>query len=346
MTLYTSDLSRLCNLYSLFLVLRFSISVISDMTLKSFQLNNGLFIPAVGIGCWMGSVGDGDHVSQMVKKALDVGYRHVDTAANYGAENFMFRSVGVALKETNVPREEIFLTTKLDQNDHGRVQDALETSLKKLGVDYVDLYLMHWPMAFGEDGRVLQPEESPTFVETWKQMELLVSKGMTKSIGVSNFSIKTLTKLLERASIVPAVNQVEMHPCLPQHDLIEFCQSYNIHLTAYSPIGKHKFAYDPAIVEIAKSHGATSAQVLLSWGIQRGTSAIPKTLNEERLKENITLVDLGPNEMSVLNGFHQKPGMHRSVCGFHSSELGGSCFGWTYDQLGWRMVEGGIVAEV
>ncbi|KAL5531103.1 hypothetical protein ACEPAG_3979 [Sanghuangporus baumii] len=312
------------------------------MTSKSFQLNNGLSIPAVGIGCWMGSVGDGDHVSQMVKKALNIGYRHVDTAANYGNE----RSVGVALKETNIPRGEIFLTTKLDQKDHGRVQDALETSLNKLGVDYVDLYLMHWPIAFREDGRVLQPEESPTFVETWKQMELLVSKGMTKSIGVSNFSIKTLTKLLEHASIVPAVNQVETHPCLPQHDLLEFCQSHDIHLTAYSPVGKHKFANDPAIVEIAKSYGVTSAQILLSWAIQRGTSVIPKTLNEERLKENITLIDLSSSEMSVLNQIHQKPGMHRSVCGFHSSEFGGSCFGWTYDQLGWNMVEGGIVAEV
>ena len=117
----------------------------------------------------------------------------------------------------------------------------------------------------------------------------MVFPGLARSIGVSNFSIKTLTTLLEHASIVPAVNQVEMHPCLPQHDLLEFCNSRNIHLTAYSPVGKAKFSDDAEIVQIAKSHGATSAQVLLSWGVQRGTSVIPKTLNEERLKENITV---------------------------------------------------------
>ncbi|EJD00148.1 Aldo/keto reductase [Fomitiporia mediterranea MF3/22] len=315
---------------------------------RRFVLNDGLSIPAVGVGCWMGAVGEGEHVTEMVKNALLIGYRHIDTHSAVGNEV----SVGKALKRTNVPRADVFITTKLDSKDHGRVQEALDTSLQKLGLDYVNLYLMHWPLAvtetgkctgFSEHSQVLQPGESPTFVETWKQMEQLVATGKARSIGVSNFSIKTLTTLLEHASIVPAVNQVELHPCLPQHDLFEFCNSHKIHLTAYSPLGKHKFASDPSIVEIGHAHGVTGAQVLLSWAVQRGTSIVPKTLNEERLKENVSLINLGPEEMATLDLFHKKPGMHHSVCGFHSAELGGSCFGWTYEQLGWHMTLGGIV---
>ncbi|KAI0373894.1 Aldo/keto reductase [Pilatotrama ljubarskyi] len=312
----------------------------SPSPVQHLELNNGTSMPAVGIGCWMGTVGEGDHVTAMVKNALDIGYRHLDTAANYGNE----RSVGKALKEAGIPREEIFLTTKLDQKDHGRVESALDTSLAKLGVDYVDLYLMHWPMAFDETGRTLQPEEHPTFVETWNDMEKLLAHGKVRAIGVSNFSIKTLSELLPQANVVPAVNQVELHPCLPQHDLLEFCKERGILLTAYSPLGKHKFADNPTIVNITKAHGpaVTAAQVLLSWGAQRGTAVVPKTLNPSRMKENLALVQLSKEEMDALDRLHTKPGMHRSVCGFHSSELGGSCFGWTYDQLGWQMTVGGV----
>jgi len=175
-------------------------------------------------------------------------------------------------------------------------------------------------------------------------MEKLLADGATKAIGVSNFSIKTLNQLLAHPSVtvVPAVNQVELHPALPQHDLLEFCRERNILLTAYSPVGKHKFASDPTIAAIAKAHDATGAQVLLSWGVQRGTAVIPKTVHEERLRENLQNVDLSSGEMDTLDSFHKKPGMHRSVCGFHSAELGGSCFGWTYDQLGWPLAIGGI----
>ncbi|KAI0761639.1 Aldo/keto reductase [Trametes elegans] len=308
--------------------------------IPSLELNDGTSMPAVGIGCWMGVVGEGEHVTTMVQTALVLGYRHIDTAAKYGNE----RSVGAGLRASGVPREEVFLTTKLDQKDHGRVGEALATSLSKLGVDYVDLYLMHWPMASDDAGKTLQPDESPTFVETWREMENLLATGKARTIGVSNFSITTLTALLAHATITPAVNQVELHPCLPQHALLAFCAAHGIRLTAYSPLGKHKFAAHPAVASIAAANGppATSARALLSWGVQRGTAVVPKTVRAERMAENLQLVRLSAEEVGVLDRLHAEPGMHRSVCGFHSGELGGSCFGWTYGQLGWEMTLGGV----
>ncbi|KIJ34294.1 hypothetical protein M422DRAFT_213220 [Sphaerobolus stellatus SS14] len=307
--------------------------------IPQFELNSGANMPAIGIGCWMGRVGEGDHVSQMIKRALELGYRHIDTAANYGNEE----SVGKGLRNAAVPRKEIFLTTKLAGEDHGRVEAALDISLQKLGEEYVDLYLMHWPQALHPTGEALRPEESPTFIETWRAMEGLLDTGKVKSIGVSNFSIKTLAVLLQHARVVPAINQVEAHPCLPQNDLLAFCLSRGILLTAYSPVGKFKYASDPTVVDIARNNGCTEAQVLLSWGVQRGTVVIPKTEKEERLKENLKVVRLTSVQMHSLDALHRKPGMHRSVCGFHSAELGGSCFGWTYEQLGWNMSVGGVV---
>ncbi|KAG7097507.1 hypothetical protein E1B28_004849 [Marasmius oreades] len=210
---------------------------------------------------------------------------------------------------------------------------------------------MHWPQAFTTEGKVLTPDESPTFVETWSVMEKLVESGKTKSIGVSNFSVKTLEILLRHAKLIPVANQVELHPCLPQHALLKYCISRGILLTAYSPLGKYKIASDPDIVAIADrmtiEYGEVSpAQVMLSWGVQRGTAVIPRTLHEERMKQNMRLLTLSDEDMHVLDGLHLKPGMHRSVCGFHSSDLGGSCFGWTYDMLGWDMVEGGIMRDL
>ncbi|KAJ4002121.1 Aldo/keto reductase [Lentinula boryana] len=308
--------------------------------LPRFKLNNGGYMPAIGIGCWMGTVGDSQQVAEMVLTALRLGYRHIDTASNYGNE----RSVGKAIRESNVPRSEIFLVTKLSSEDHDRPEEALQRSLDQLDVDYVDLYLMHWPQAYDTDhAQYRSPEESPTFIETWKMLENLVDTGKARSIGVSNFSIKTLEILLKHVRIVPATNQVEMHPYLPQHDLLSYCSSRDILLTAYSPIGKYKFATDPSVLEIAQRIDASIAQVLLSWGVKRGTAVIPKSTHELRMKENLTLIALDNEDMQILDDLYRQPGMHRSVCGFHSSELGGSCFGWTYAQLGWDMVEGGIM---
>ncbi|KAJ8507792.1 hypothetical protein ONZ45_g9871 [Pleurotus djamor] len=289
--------------------------------------------------CWMGQVGESEVVTKMVLSALEIGYRHIDTASNYGDEE----SVGKALASSGIPRNEIFLTTKLAGEDHGRVAPAIEESLRKLGTDYVDLFLVHWPQALTSTGEALQPEESPTLQETWSEMEKLLKSGKAKSIGVSNFSIKLLDQLLKFARITPAVNQVEMHPCLPQHSLLQYCKDHQIVVTAYSPVAKNKLADNETLVGIAKKHESTVAQVLLSWGVQRSTVVIPKSTDYGRLKENITLVTLTPDEVSIIDTLHKDPGMHHSVCGFHSDALGGSCFGWSYNQLGWDMVMGGVV---
>ncbi|KAG8922868.1 hypothetical protein FRC00_006933 [Tulasnella sp. 408] len=172
----------------------------------SITLNNGQKMPAVGLGCWMGSYGEGERCEQMVRTALKVGYRHFDTAAGYQNEEH----TGKALRESGIPRSEIFLTTKLANTDHHRVKEAFEASLARLDCEYVDLYLMHWPQAQDESGRVLKQEESPTFVETWREMEKLLDTGKVKSIGVSNFSVKTFDALLPHVNVVPAVNQVRM----------------------------------------------------------------------------------------------------------------------------------------
>ncbi|EPQ57622.1 aado/keto reductase [Gloeophyllum trabeum ATCC 11539] len=324
------------------------------MSFPSFRLNNGLDIPGLGIGCWMGYVGQGEdqEVTNMVLNALKVGYRHIDTVRNE-------RAVGIALREAGIPREHIFVTTKLTGEHHACVAKSLQKSLDNLGLDYVDLFLMHWPQALKENGwwEALKPHERPTFVDTWRDMEKLLPTGKVKSIGVSNFSMKTLEVLLKEASVVPAVNQVELHPLLPQLDLLSFCSSHGILLTAYSPLGKHKpmLVEHPSLQAIVQSWNeqceiVTPAQVLLSWSAAKGIVVVPKCRDVGRMKENMKLVNLTDVEIAALDGIHTAPGMHRSVCGFHTrvrddstgKETGG-CFGWTYEQLGWDMMEGGVM---
>ncbi|KAG9081196.1 hypothetical protein FRC07_014591, partial [Ceratobasidium sp. 392] len=263
------------------------------MTVPKFKLNTGVEVPAVGLGCWMGQVGGGEETYQMVKLALKLGYRHFDTASRYGNEE----GVGRAIRESGIPRSEIFVSTKLVDWDHDDPARGLENSLKALDIEYIDLYLMHWPIARlgGRDGKICQPDESPTFVETWLGMEKLLANGKTKQIGVSNFSITNLEILLEKATVLPAVNQVELHPCYPQHKLLQYCTSKEIHLTAYCPLGQYKspFFSDSVFVEAAESLSKTlsktitPSQVVLSWAVQRGTIVIPKSANENRLKQNI-----------------------------------------------------------
>ncbi|KAJ6558436.1 aldo/keto reductase [Mycena vulgaris] len=303
-----------------------------------FTLNNGTEIPSVGMGCWMGSVGEGDRVYDMCLAALKCGYRHFDTASGYANEE----SVGQAISNSGVSRSDIYLTTKLGNVDHHRVKEALEDSLKKLGVEYVDLYLMHWPMAV-LNGKVLSPEEHPTFIETYKEMEKLVQTDKVKAIGVSNFSIKTLEQLLPHCSIYPATNQVELHPFLPQNELKAYCEERKILLTGYSPLGRSTaFMENPTIIRLAGELGASPAQIVLSWGVQRGTIVVPKSENKDRMLANITLVKLSTKDMAVIDGLHQEPGMHKSLLVFDDKK-DGTVFGWTYEQLGWKMVVGGSV---
>ncbi|KAI0782993.1 Aldo/keto reductase [Abortiporus biennis] len=298
-----------------------------------FSLNNGLKIPAIGMGCWMGDVGGGPAVEEMCANALKNGYRHLDTVRNE-------EHVGKAVRESGIPRNEIFVTTKLWNDCHHKVKEAFEQSLNNLGLDYIDLYLMHWPMA-----QIDGPEEHPTIVDTWKEMEKLLETGKVKSIGVSNFGIKPLKRLLSQCKVVPVTNQVESHPCLPYLELKNLCEDNGILITAYSPLGQSNrvFLADPDMIKIAESHQVTPAQVAMSWAVQRGTVAIPKSANLERMRQNISLVTLSDKEMDLVTSLHKKPGMHRSLLAYHHD--GGVVFGWTYKQLDWPMDKGGFVID-
>jgi len=309
---------------------------------KSFTFNNGLKIPSVGLGCWMGLPGEAEACYEMCLKGLKLGYRHIDTALGYGNEE----AVGRAVRDSGVPREEIFVTTKLAWKHHGSVPEGFELSLKSLGMNYVDLYLMHWPQAADpESGRILEPEESPTYVETWKAMEDLLPTGKVKSIGVSNFSIKTLEVLLPHAKVVPVTNQIEVHPSLPWFELLEYCKSKGILITAYSPLGRNPtFFFDNADVKsIVEAEGISPAQLLISWAVQRGTVPIPKTVTESRLKENLNVVKLSDKAMDCLDNFYRTSGVHGTL--IFKDQPNGKVFGWTYDQLGWGMNDKGIVVK-
>ncbi|KAF7362164.1 aldo/keto reductase [Mycena venus] len=306
--------------------------------IPSFTLNDGTKIPSIGMGCWMGGLGGGERVYDMCSTALKCGYRHFDTASGYANEEH----VGRAIRDSGLPREEIYLTTKLGNNDHHRVKEAFEESLKKLGVSYIDLYLLHWPQGF-INGKVLSPEEHPTFIETYQEMEKLLQTGQVKTIGVSNFSIKNLELLLPHCSVIPATNQVEMHPCLPQNELKAYCQAKGILMTAYSPLGRSTtFMEDITIEGVAEKNKCTKAQVLLSWAVQRGTIVIPKSEDKGRMLSNITLVTLSKLDRAIIDELHEMPNMHKSLLVF-DDKGDGTVFGWTYEQLGWKMEVGGRV---
>jgi len=309
--------------------------------IPTFVLNNGIKMPSVGLGCWT-EYSSHKRVYNMCKTAIKSGYRHFDTAEMYANED----SVGAAIRDSGVPREEIFVTTKLNNDAHHTVRRAFDTSLKTLNVGYIDLYLMHWPQA--ARGGLFSAEQNPSFVETWKEMEKLLDTGKVKAIGVSNFSIKTLSDLLPHAKVVPAVNQVEIHPCLPQEDLLQFCKEKGIIVEAYSPLGQGNPLFMPHLEPIAKKYSeslgksVTPAQIALSWGVQRGVAILPKSENEGRIKANIDLVTLADEDMTAISSIHKQKGMHRSLLGYHSSD--GTVFGWSYEKLGWNMKKGGIVA--
>lgn len=257
-----------------------------QQTSRTFTLNTGAKMPAVGLGTWQSKPNE---VKSAVEAALKLGYRHIDTAAAYGNE----KEVGEGIKASGVARQDIWLTTKLDNPMHKHVGEAIDASLKELGTDYVDLYLMHWPASVVRDSGYKAVYDDWTFVDTWREMQKLVATGKARNIGISNFSITNLTKLLEHedTKIVPAVNQIELHPCNPSPKLVDFNTSKGIHSTAYSCLGStdSPLYKNSTLLQIAEAKGKTPQQVLLHWNLHKGRSVIPKSVTESRIKANFEL---------------------------------------------------------
>ncbi|KAJ5892724.1 hypothetical protein N7504_009415 [Penicillium tannophilum] len=277
---------------------------------RTYKLNSGYEIPAVGLGTWLSKPHE---VEKAVEHALRSGYRHIDAAACYQNEN----EVGNGWKKSGVPREEIFITSKLWNTHHhpDHVEEGLNQTLKDLQTDYVDLYLIHWPVAFEHTNATLTPTDPVTkrfriadvpVADTWAALEKFVAAGKIRSIGISNFTLDATKKLLETAKIVPATNQIEAHPFLQQPELTKFLQDKNILVTAYSPLGNNTFGIprvidDPTVAEIAKKLNKDPAQLLISWAVQRGSAVLPKSVTPSRIESNFEDFIIPDAEFEALN---------------------------------------------
>lgn len=254
-------------------------------------LPNGLPMPWLGLGTWQAA--DGSEVELAVQAALEIGYRGIDTATIYKNEV----GVGRAVAASSIPREEIFLTTKVWNDDQGfdNTLRAFEASRKRLGLDYIDLYLVHWPV-------------QGQFHDTWRALEKLYRDNRVRAIGVSNFLIHHLDDLLATAEIVPMVNQVEFHPHLLQPELLAFCRERRIQIEGWAPLMRGGIFEIAEIGQLAKKHGKTPAQIVLRWNLQHEVVVIPKSTSLDRLRENADLFnfELAPEDMAVLDGLDQR----------------------------------------
>ncbi|KAE8370292.1 Aldo/keto reductase [Aspergillus caelatus] len=276
----------------------------TDLSKKGFSLNSGYTIPAIGLGTWQSKPGE---VEKAVEAALRCGYRHIDTATAYGNE----AEVGAGIRASGVPREEIFLTTKLHNQWHMRVSEALDQSLQKLRTNYVDLYLVHWPCAT-DPGDLTKVVPDWDYVQTWAEMQKLLSTKKVKSIGVSNFGIMHLERLLHDSScqVIPAVNQIELHPNRPSPKLVAYNTLKGIHSTAYSCLGStgSPLYKNQTLLDLAQAKGRSVQQVLIRWGLQKGWSVIPKSVNPDRIKGNLVVDgwDLTDREMAAIDAIPQR----------------------------------------
>lgn len=266
------------------------------------ELNDGRSMPVIGLGTWPL---DDAEVERVVLNALEMGYRHVDTAVRYGNEV----GVGRALAASGLKRQEYYVTTKLDGPFQGedRAVAGLADSLARLGLEYVDLLLIHWPL----------PAQD-LYVSTWRTFERLQAQGKALSIGVSNFKPAHLKRLAEKTSVVPAVNQIQLNPYVTREDHVPYHQEHGIATVSYSPIGKGgALLEDPVIVKIARAHGKTPAQAILRWHLQLGYAPIPKSANVERLRQNLDVFDfeLTAEQMRALSGLDQGTGVDADVKG-------------------------------
>ncbi|WP_026695195.1 aldo/keto reductase [Peribacillus kribbensis] len=262
--------------------------------IKSLQdytvLHNGVKMPWFGLGVY--KVEEGQEVFNSVKAAIKNGYRSIDTASFYKNED----GVGEAIKASGVPREELFITTKVWNDDQGYESTlaAFESSMQKLGLEYLDLYLIHWPV-------------KGKYKETWRAIEKLYKDGRVRAIGVSNFHIHHLEDLLDDADIVPMVNQVEYHPSLTQEELHEYCRKHSIQLEAWSPLMRGQLLNNPVLMDIAKTYNKTVPQVILRWDIQNEVVTIPKSIKETRIIENADIFDfeLTQAEMDKISSLNE-----------------------------------------
>jgi 2,5-diketo-D-gluconate reductase A len=263
------------------------------MTTPDIQLNSGHSIPQLGFGVFLV---DPNEAQRIVEDALEVGYRHIDTAAIYKNEE----GVGRAIAASGIPREELFVTTKLWNDDQGTdtAHRAIDTSLKKLGLDYVDLYLIHWPTP-----------KRDRYLESWLALEQIQASGKTRSIGVSNFQPEHLERIVSGSDTVPAVNQVELHPAFQQRELRAVHAQHGIHTESWGPLGQGKydlFGMEP-IQSAADAHGVTPAQVVLRWHVQSGVIVFPKSNSRERMAQNFDLFgfELTADEMSAIDALDE-----------------------------------------
>jgi len=253
-------------------------------------LGNGVRMPWLGLGVW--KVTEGQEVEHAVRTAIETGYRSIDTAAVYGNEE----GVGRAIRDSGVPRDELFVTTKVWNADQGydSTLAAYEQSLGKLGLDYVDLYLIHWPV-------------KGKYKDTWKALEHLYEQGRVRAIGVSNFHVHHLDDLLQDAVVKPMVNQVEYHPRLSQRPLLAYCQKNGIQMEAWSPLmqGKELISHE-LLVGLGQKYGKSPAQIILRWDLQNGVVTIPKSVTPSRIRENADIFDfqLSAEDMALIDGLN------------------------------------------
>lgn len=242
-------------------------------TTDLITLNNGVQIPQRGFGVFQVPPAD---TQRAVEQAIAIGYRHIDTAAAYNNE----AGVGAAVRASGLPRGELFVTTKLRNGEQGRESaiNAYDQTLKRLGLDYIDLYLVHWPNP-----------KADRYVESWQALEQLLAQERVRAIGVSNFLPDHLNRLAEECEIVPAVNQIEIHPSFQQRDLTDLCRRRSIAIEAYSPLGQGADLDHPAVITVAERYGVTPAQVVLRWHLQLGHVVIPKSVNPDRIRSNFDL---------------------------------------------------------
>lgn len=256
----------------------------------TFELRNGIAMPYLGLGVFKSK--NGAEVENAVKYALDAGYKHIDTAAIYKNEE----GVGKAIKKHKASREELFITSKVWNADQGydSTLKAFEASLKRLQTDYLDLYLIHWPV-------------KEKYMDTWKALETLYNDGRVKAIGVSNFLKHHLLDLMQHSSIDPMVNQVECHPLLVQQDLNDFCEEYQIQYEAWSPLMQGKLFDNEELNMLARKYKKSVAQIILRWHLQKGVAVIPKSVRQDRIVENAHLFDfeLLPRDMSLINALDE-----------------------------------------